>query len=33
MKDTNPEICDVFLPRYDTDLFSTQVFEDKDGHV
>lgn len=33
MKDTNPEISDIFLPRYDTGLFSTHVFEEKDDHV
>lgn len=33
MKNTSPEISDAILPRYDTDLFSTLVFEEKDDHV
>lgn len=31
MKDTNPEICDTLLPRYDTFIFNT--CEEKDDHV
>lgn len=33
MRDTNPEISDFILRRYDADLFSTYKFEEKDDHV
>lgn len=33
MRDTDPEVSDFILPRYDTALFSTHAFEAKDGHV
>jgi hypothetical protein len=33
MRDINPEISGFLMPRYNTDLFPTHVFEDNDDCV